>query len=413
MSRLAGQEEALLAAGLDASPLLEEIGDRPRRILVVTVVHDPRDSRIWFRQIEALLRRGWEVTYAAPISADRPLTTTHLTPEAIERLRLIQLPRAKGRNRVHAALRARSLLRREHGRQDVVLIHDPELLVATWGLRIPHLVWDVHEDTAGSLAQKAWLPNFLRIPTAWAVRQAERWAEDRFTLLLAETSYQERFRRAHPVVPNAVVVPGDVIPASEDRVVYLGSITEARGSDQLPKIGRLLRERTGGAVKLEVIGPTYDEATTELMLAAHAAGDLVWRGFLPADEALGRLRGALAGLSLLQDTPNFRSSMPTKVVEYCAYGVPVITTPLPQAARLVERSGSGFVVPWDSPQEVAAAVFKLVSTKREAAEMGRRGHKLATAEYDWTRLSQRFLTELETVVVRSTSMIDRAQPSHA
>ncbi|SDT47423.1 glycosyltransferase [Microlunatus soli] len=400
--------------GLEATGLMEAIDDRPRRILVITVVHDPRDSRIWFRQIDALLRRGWQVSYAAPLSDERPLTTDHLGPEERQRLRLIRLPRARGRNRLRAALSARSLVRREQGRHDVVLIHDPELLAATWGLQIPHLVWDVHEDTAGALAQKSWLPNVLREPVARAVRQAERWAEERFTLLLAETDYQQRFRKAHTVVPNAVVVPGDVLaPASEDRVVYLGSISEARGSHQLPQIGRMLRERTGGSVKLEVIGPTYDEQSTELMRSAHADNDLIWRGFLPADQALARLHGALAGLSLLQDTPNFRSSMPTKVVEYCAYGVPVITTPLPRAAQLVERGRAGLVVGWDSPHEVAAAVLELAAAKREAAEMGRRGHRLATAEYDWSRLSQRFLSELESVVGRSTARVERAQPSHA
>jgi glycosyltransferase involved in cell wall biosynthesis len=370
---------------------------QPLRVLVVTVVHDPRDSRIWFRQIDALLERGWHVTYAAPFSADAELATAHMNPETTHRLRLMTLPRARGRARLRAAMTVRRMLRRERGRHDVVLIHDPELLAAAFGLKVPHLVWDVHEDTAAALQQKDWLPAAFRGATAGIVRLTERWAEERFTLILAETSYQRRFRRPHAVVPNAVVVPEDVPPVGEDRVVYLGSLTPARGSNQLPTIGRMLKSETQGRISLEVIGQTYDEATTNLMLEAHANQDLVWRGFLPADQALGRVRGALAGLSLLSDTPNFRHSVPTKIVEYCAYGVPVITTPLPTAARLVERSGSGVVVPWDDPQAVVDAVIRLSRQAGAAQEMGRRGYHLATTEFDWAHWSNVFADQLESV----------------
>lgn len=371
-----------------------------RSVLVVTVVHDPRDSRIWFRQICNLLERGWQVTYAAPFAPDRELTTAEIDPNSADRLRLIRLPRAHGRARLRAAIGARELLRRERGKHDVVLVHDPELLGAAMGLHIPHLVWDVHEDTAASLDQKDWLPAPLRPPAAMIVRMAERWAEERFTLMLAEASYQGRFRRPHVVVPNAVIVPDTVTPTEQDRVVYLGSLTPARGSDQLPTIGRLLRDRTEGGISLEVIGPTYDDATADLLLDADANRYLTWRGFLPANQALERVRGALAGLSLLSDTPNFRASMPTKVLEYCAYGVPVITTPLPAAAQLVERSGSGIVVPWKKPEAVVEAVIKLSQQRHAAREMGRRGHRLAASEYDWANWSEVFADALESVAGR-------------
>jgi len=36
--------------------------------------------------------------------------------------------------------------------------------------------------------------------------------------------------------------------------------------------------------------------------------------------------------------------MPTKVAEYMAHGVPVVTTPLPLAVELVSAADGGFVV---------------------------------------------------------------------
>lgn len=368
---------------------------RRRTALVITVVHDPRDSRIWFRQIDTLINNGWSVTYAAPISGDRR-PVVRPGSESGE-VRLVNLPRAAGRSRIRALVAARRLLKRVAGAYDVVLIHDPELLLATVRLELPNLVWDVHEDTAAALPYKHWLPAVLRPVTGRAIRSIEQWAESRFNLMLAESSYQARFRKRHPVVPNTVTVPEKILPGARDRVVYLGSITAARGGDLLPQVGSLLRDRTHGEVVLEVIGPTYDEPTRRAMSAAAAEHQLLWRGYLPADQALARLDGALAGLSLLGDTPNYRRSMPTKILEYCAYGVPVITTPLPLPARLVAEEGVGVVVPWQDPAAVVDAVLQLRADSVATRSMAERGRRLAADEYDWRRWSRVFLDEMESV----------------
>lgn len=372
--------------------------NRTRTALVITVVHDPRDSRIWFRQISALLSEGWSVTYAAPLSADtlpaRPVSAVGSSP------RLIPLPRAHGRHRISAMLAARRLIRREAHSYDVVLIHDPELLLAAAGLHMTNLVWDVHEDTAAALANKDWLPAPLRPVTGRIIRGVETWAERQFTLILAEGSYQRRFHRDHVVVPNTVTVPERILPSMKDRVVYLGSVTAARGGDLLPEIGRGLRDRTGGQVVLEVIGHAFGEDSHRTLAEAVARGELVWHGYLPADQALPRLHGALAGLSLLDDSPNYLRSMPTKVLEYCAYGVPVITTPLPLAATLVKEKQVGLVVPWRDAGAVVDAALQLRGDPARAQGMAERGHRLAADCYDWRHWSHVFVNELESLAGR-------------
>src|SRR3546814_4529537 len=92
--------------------------------LVVTVVHHPQDARIRHRQIAALLEAGWQVTYAAPFSGHG------LELPSVPGLSVIDLPRAVGRRRLRALRAARRLLSARGGEQDVVLLHEPELLVA-------------------------------------------------------------------------------------------------------------------------------------------------------------------------------------------------------------------------------------------------------------------------------------------
>lgn len=369
--------------------------DVDRRVLVVTVVHHPEDARIWHRQIRALTRAGWEVTYAAPFSAHGVVRPTDGPG-----LHTVDLPRSSGRHRVRALRAARRVLRTMGPDHDVILLHDPELVPAIVGLDLPPVVWDVHEDTAAALEVRTWLPRVLRGPAAGAVRLTERWAERRLPLLLADYHYARRFARPHPIVPNATYVAPDPPPAGTPdehgrlRVVYLGSVTMERGAQDMVTVGRRLREETDGRVRLEVIGPAHGEAE-DVLGAAHEAGDLHWSGFVPNDQALERLEGALAGLSLLHDEANFRPSMPTKVVEYMARAVPVVTTPLPVPVELVSSSGGGVVVPFCDPEAVVHQLLQWASDPAAASAVGRRGHAAARERLDWTRYADAFVEALE------------------
>ncbi len=357
-------------------------------VLVVTVVHDPEDSRIRHRQIPVLLADGWQVTYAAPFRGyERPAPI-------LAGMRTLDLPRAVGRDRAAAARAARALVKREGQEHELVLVHDPELVAALAGLRLPNLVWDVHEDPSAALIVKEWLPK----PARWAAgrvwRGAERLAERQHRLLLAEYAYQERFRRRHPVVPNTVRVPESVPEPGRDRVVYLGTVTMARGAAEMAAVGRILRERTDGACRLEIIGGSKDAAATDVLTAANDAGELVWHGFVPSDQALASLPGALAGLSLLQDLPNYRHSRPTKIIEYMAHGVPVITTPLPVAVELVESAGAGVVVPFGDAAAAAEAILLLRDDPDRARAYRAAGHAAARTAYDWNTAGPEFTATL-------------------
>ena len=364
---------------------------RPLRVLVVTVVHDPEDARIRHRELRALLDAGAEVTYAAPFRAygrDVPAGTTG-----------IDLPRAHGKGRAAALRAATTLLRTLPAGYDVVLVHDPELLVplalAQRALRGATVVWDVHEDTAAALRMKTWLPAAARLTLPLAIHASERWAERHMHLLLAEDSYAGRFARQHPVVPNSVLVPA-AAPSrpGPGRVVYVGRLTAPRGALDMLEVARALRVEMGDQMCLEIVG-NADADVVGALTAAAAAGEIVWHGFMPNAQALAHLDGALAGLSLLHDEPNYAHSRPTKVMEYMAYGVPVVTTPNPASARLVERHRCGIVVPFEDPKSAAAALIELHLDNRERERLAQAGREAACRYFDWHRDGRAFVATLE------------------
>jgi glycosyltransferase involved in cell wall biosynthesis len=388
---------------------------RPRRstarshsALVVTVVHNPEDSRIWQRQLKALINAGWNVTYVAPFGAFG-LEVRQSCPAVAGRgsLRCINVPRASGRRRLRAWRAARMIMRSLAQDHDVVLVHDPELVLAALGLRLRNLIWDVHEDPAAALHVKYWMPTLLRRPVAAVWRWAELVAERRHYLLLAEHAYQQRFRQWHPVVANSVSVPKVITPAGDERVSYLGTVTMSRGCDTMIEVSRELRRCTGGAVKLEVIGEAPDPEARHALQSATEAGYLSWLGFMRSEEALTRVSGSLAGLCLLRNLPNYRVSLSTKIVEYGALGVPVITTPLPLAADLVRSENVGIEVPWNDPSAVVDAILKLRDEPELRRQMGANGHKVALRQYDWNRLSADFVRVMDRIADR---LRDQVQP---
>jgi glycosyltransferase involved in cell wall biosynthesis len=361
------------------------------RVVVCTIVHHPADARIYHRQIRALLEAGHQVTYIAPAEAEK-----FDTERTGRQLQVIPVPRAVGRNRLGALRAARRELAGRAPGADLLLIHDPELLLALPARRKrPPTVWDVHEDTAAALSTKAWLPGPLRPAAAAAVRAAERLAERRVHLILAEQGYVPRFSRPHPVVPNTTYVPETTPPADPPgaarRVVYVGWLSPDRGVAEMIEVAALLRPH---GIETELIGQA-DARAGAMIEPAQAQGLLRWPGFVPNDQAMRKVDGALAGLSLLQDEPNFRHSMPTKVVEYMARGVPVVTTPLPAAADLVTRHECGFVVPFGDPRAAADAVLQLAGDASLRAKMGSRGHEAARGSLGWPADARAFVAQLE------------------
>jgi glycosyltransferase involved in cell wall biosynthesis len=356
------------------------------RVVVCTVVHHPADARIYYRQIRALLDAGHQVTYIAPFGELEDF------PERTQpSLTTVTIPRAVGRRRLGALRAAKAAMAAQMGGADLLLVHDPELLLVLPPRRgRPPTVWDVHEDTAAALTTKAWLPGWLRPAAAGGVNLAERLAERRLHLILAEHGYNERFSGTHLVVPNTTYVPdGAPPPSGPRRVVYVGHISPDRGSAEMVELARLLAPHS---ISVELIGPADAAARADI----ESAGDLAqWHGFVPNAKALRLTEGALAGLSLLHDEANFAHSMPTKVVEYMAHGVPVVTTPLPLAVELVESADCGFVVPFGDVAAAASAVLRLDADPDLRVKMGLRGHDAVARTLGWPAAARDFVAQLE------------------
>ncbi|MBB5788401.1 glycosyltransferase [Jiangella mangrovi] len=241
----------------------------------------------------------------------------------------------------------------------VVFTLDPDLVpmatVAT-RLRRRRLVVDVHEDYQRLLSDRSWARGVTGALAGGLVRLSNRLAARADLSVVADEHIPPRSARRRVVVenmPDPALLPA---PAERDvtpRAIYIGDLRASRGLfDMLDAVA------AAPGWHLDLIGPVSaaDQDTLHRRLGADPglAERVTLPGRLPPEESWRRAAGAWTGLVFLRETPAFREAMPTKLYEYLATGLPVLTTRLPRQVEMVERTGAGLVI--DGVDDAAAVL---------------------------------------------------------
>lgn len=282
-------------------------------------------------------------------------------------------------------------------RPSMIHIHDPELVpvcvMLSWtGLSV---IYDVHEDMPTQILAKHWLPRLVRRPIAWLVGLLERMAGRNFSAVVAATqTIGARFPakstvlvRNYPLLSEfrGCAEPGAQRPRN---FVYIGVIATIRGAEvMVDAIGQL-----GPGVEMTLAGNYSPRSLRSELVARPGWGSTVEKGWLDRRAVTDLLDQARAGLVVLQPTANYIDSLPVKMFEYMAAGIPVIASDFPKWRRIVEDAGCGYLVDPEDPQAVAHAMHEILTNPLEAAQMGVRGRMAVQDRYSFEREAEGLLT---------------------
>ena len=92
---------------------------------------------------------------------------------------------------------------------------------------------------------------------------------------------------------------------------------------------------------------------------------------------------AKVGLSILKPIDNHIDSYSTKIFEYMAMGLPVITSNFELYKNVIEVNKCGICVDPLNPNELADAVEYIINNPKIATEMGRNGRRIVEEKYNW------------------------------
>ena len=80
-----------------------------------------------------------------------------------------------------------------------------------------------------------------------------------------------------------------------------------------------------------------------------------------------------------------------KTYEYLACGKPIVASSIPGVKDLIEFSGGGISVTPENPEELAAAVVKLIPDENARAVMGEKGRKYVVENNSWDGVARKIL----------------------
>jgi glycosyltransferase involved in cell wall biosynthesis len=250
------------------------------------------------------------------------------------------------------------------------------------------VIYDSHELWPDRNGRPEWRPGLLATEALF-VRAAHE-------VVTTSPGYAdvlaERYRVPRPPLVRNGPAGAPTAAADADldppRAVYVGGLMRGRGLeealDALPLVDGLTLRFVGPG------RPEYRRTLEERARALGVAGRLELRDAVAPGEVVAQLRGAVAGLCLIQPVClSYRLTLPNKLFEYAAAAVPMVASDLPVIARTIRDSRSGLLVAPGDVEGIAAALRALLDPdfRRSYAEGAEALGRTVTWDAERTRLA--------------------------
>lgn len=351
------------------------------KITHLTSAHSRNDVRIFLKECASLARHGYAIRLVvADSGGDEVREWISIHDVGASTGRLDRIRNAPGRVFAKAlALNA-----------DIYHLHDPELIPI--GLKLKkcgkRVIFDAHEDVPKQLLSKP----YLNAPARWTLSQAfaiyEQWACRQLDAVVAATPFiRDKFLAmgVRCIAVNNFPLLGELASDEVDwtgksnQVCYVGGISRSRGVlEAVEAVGM-----TASGVRLQLGGKFGDpnlKAAAQARSGWQQVDDLGW---LDRAGVKAVLQASAGGLVTLHPLANYLDSLPIKMFEYMAAGIPVIASNFPLWREIVEGNDCGLCVDPLDPEAIARAIDFLIMHPQEAERMGRNGQQAVQQKYNW------------------------------
>lgn len=354
----------------------------------ITSAHNSHDPRIFEKECVSLSQAGYTVYLVAPGESreEKGVQIVGLGAKPASRLvRMTQM--AKRAYKTALALDC-----------EVYHLHDPELL--PYGLKLKRrgkkVIFDSHEFYGLQIREKRYIPNVLRKVIADVYTRYEAHACKAFDAVISACtlrgeSYFAGTAKREVCIGNlprledmAGLLRAAPVREREPLIIYAGALTVQRG---IPNLVRAIAQTPGTLVLCGV----FDGESCRR--AALSEPRVRYLGMLPRAELYAAYTQCRIGASTLLNVGQYAllDTLPTKVYEYMAAGIPAVLSDTPYNRRMAEQYGFGLLVDPGDPEAIARAIRTLLEDEGMAADMGEKGRRAVEERFNWREEEKKLL----------------------
>lgn len=351
------------------------------RVVHVTTVHPRNDARIFSKECVTLAKNGVEVSLVVA-DGEGDVVEAGVSIRDIGRRRRSRLLRAfiDGHRAVYWAIKLKP---------DIVHIHDPELLLSIWAVKLSGMavVYDIHEDTRIQIQLKRYIPIYIRKFASRMFGCLEDVVAARVSgLIVPQKAMLERYKRLNRCINLPNYVDLDLFPVTKktfDRpiVFHAGGLSIDRGLINMSCTASLLGDR--GEVFLAGTLPKY--------FTASDLGSAQYLGHLDYNEVLEWYGRANIGLILYNNVGQYHMASAVKSFEYMASSMPIIMPDFGEWPEFNRRIQCGLNVNVTSADAVVDALLYFANNQEEARRLGRNGREYVERESSWQFVAPRLI----------------------
>ena len=355
------------------------------KVCHITTVHNANDVRIFHKQCCSLQNQGFSVNLIAP----------NIKKQEIKGVKMIGLNPIK-QNRFYRIFKlsktAYNLAMETDA--DIYHFHDPELLRIGLKLRKKgkKVIYDAHEDLPRQILTKHWINPILRKITAFLIEKYENFAASKMSAVVGATAHiSNRFSNVNSLSININNYPiisefeNSLAYNQSNDIVYSGGISKERG------IVEIINAISGTEIQLLLAGKFLDPKLEEELKKLKGWENVKYLGFLNRSEIANVYQKASIGMVTLHPTLNYKDSLPVKMFEYMAAGLPIIASNFTKWKQIIEEYKCGITVNPNESNDIKQSIEYLINNPKEAKEMGENGKKAIANVFNWEIEEQKLI----------------------
>lgn len=177
-------------------------------------------------------------------------------------------------------------------------------------------------------------------------------------------------------------------------MVYLGILEAPRGLSTVLEALRIVRTN-GLDIRLRIIGDGRERTAFERLAESLSLRkpEVEFFGHLPNQIALDVVAKSDIGLVPHIADESWNTTVPNKLFDYMAAGIPVLCSSAKPAARVTSETEAGLVYEYDNPSAMAEAI-QLIADPKQRALFAENGKAAIRTRYNWEQDSERLLSAI-------------------